>query len=71
MRKTRSTARFRSTHSQRPELVIGVGWHTEQDWALIKSAQLLAWCIAHAKVNNAASRAEFVSEQLRNAAAGT
>ena len=32
---------------------------------LVKSSELLAWCFAHAKVNNAPSRAEFVSEQLR------
>ena len=33
---------------------------------LIESSELLAWCFAHAKANNAPSRAEFVSEQLRN-----
>jgi hypothetical protein len=32
---------------------------------LVKSSELLAWCLAHAKVNNAPSRAEFVSEQMR------
>lgn len=32
---------------------------------LVKASELLAWCFAHAKVNNAASRAAFVSEQLR------
>jgi hypothetical protein len=28
--------------------------------------ELLAWCLAHNKPNNAASRAEFVSEKLRS-----
>ena len=28
--------------------------------------KLLAWCLAHGKLNNAASRAEFVSEQARS-----
>ncbi len=32
---------------------------------LINSNDLLAWCLAHNKENNAAARAEFVSEQLR------
>jgi hypothetical protein len=31
---------------------------------LVKASELLAWCFAHAKVNNAPSRAAFVSEQL-------
>ena len=30
-------------------------------------ADLLAWCLAHNKRNDAAARAEFVSEQLRGA----
>jgi hypothetical protein len=31
----------------------------------INSNDFLAWCLAHDKENNAAARAEFVSEQLR------
>jgi len=32
---------------------------------LVASGELLAWCLAHGKENVAASRAEFVSEQMR------
>jgi hypothetical protein len=32
----------------------------------IVPSELLPWCLAHNKPNNAASRAEFVSEQLRS-----
>ena len=32
---------------------------------LVASGELLAWCLAHGKENIAASRAEFVSEQMR------
>ena len=31
----------------------------------IRYEELLAWCLVHKKPNNAASRAEFVSERLR------
>ena len=31
----------------------------------IKATELLAWCLAHNKPNDGASRAEFVSEQGR------
>lgn len=31
----------------------------------VRASELLAWCLAHAKINNSASRAEFVSEQVR------
>ena len=33
-------------------------WH-------IDAGQLLAWCLAHGKANDAASRAEYVAEQSR------
>jgi hypothetical protein len=33
----------------------------------ITASELLAWCLAHDKPNDAASRAEFVSEQGRKA----
>jgi hypothetical protein len=33
---------------------------------LIVPSELLPWCLAHNKPNNAASRAEFVSEKLRS-----
>lgn len=32
---------------------------------LVASGELLAWCLAHGKENIAASRAEFVYEQMR------
>jgi hypothetical protein len=32
---------------------------------LVKSSELLAWCLVHGKVNNASSRAQFVSERVR------
>jgi hypothetical protein len=32
---------------------------------LVESNELLSWCLLHNKPNNAASRAEFVSERLR------
>jgi hypothetical protein len=31
----------------------------------VNASELLAWCLAHSKINNSASRAEFVSEQVR------
>jgi hypothetical protein len=31
----------------------------------VKASELLAWCLAHDKPNDAAARAEFVSEQTR------
>jgi FMN phosphatase YigB (HAD superfamily) len=33
---------------------------------LVISNELLPWCLAHNKPNNAASRAEFVAEKLRS-----
>ena len=33
--------------------------------AYVTADKLLAWCLAHGKPNNGASRAEFVSEQAR------
>lgn len=32
----------------------------------IRADELLAWCLAHSKPNNAASRAEFVTEKLQS-----
>ena len=32
---------------------------------LVKSNELLAWCLVHNKPNNSSSRAEFVAEQMR------
>ena len=37
---------------------------------IINSEELLAWCLAHDKVNNAASRAEFVSQMSSQKRAG-
>jgi hypothetical protein len=37
---------------------------------LVNANDLLAWCLAHNKENNAAARAEFVSEQMRAQNAG-
>jgi hypothetical protein len=31
----------------------------------VKASELLAWCLVYSKTNNSASRAEFVSEQVR------
>ena len=36
----------------------------------INSEELLAWCLTHDKVNNAASRAEFVSQMSSQKRAG-
>ena len=36
----------------------------------INSEELLAWCLAHGKVNNAASRADFVSQMSGQKRAG-
>ena len=36
----------------------------------INSDELLAWCLAHGKVNNATSRAEFVSQMSSQKRAG-
>jgi hypothetical protein len=33
---------------------------------LVVPSELLPWCLAHNKPNNAASRAEFVSAKLRS-----
>lgn len=35
------------------------------DRSYVNASELLAWCLAHNKPNDAASRAEFVSEQGR------
>lgn len=33
---------------------------------LIHADELLAWCLAHGKPNNAAARAEFVADRMRS-----
>ncbi|MEP7298356.1 MAG: hypothetical protein ABI702_19400 [Burkholderiales bacterium] len=64
------TERFEETYAewiQMAELALvelqATGVFAERSY--IKATELLAWCLAHNKPNDGASRAEFVSEQER------
>ena len=63
--------RFEETYAEWNAMAIEAVAHLKKTGVntvkvLVIPNELLPWCLAHSKPNNAASRAEFVSEKLRS-----